>query len=174
MESLKRLALDIGGYEVRLSPQKTIVIATLTIRFQRATKGQFRRSTPETYTVKPLVEVDGEPLFGELAVLRWLQKDGWDGVWVDTYHGDRLFWKGLPDRTAPAILPPKATALYDRIVEVNGRRAGFFDVFAWRGREFLFVEYKGKGDSIKPNQLSWIKSAIKAGVPVSSLVLVVH
>jgi hypothetical protein len=118
--------------------------------------------------------VSGEPLFGELAILRWLQKDGWDGVRVDTFHGEKLFWKGLPDRTTPCLLPAKAEKLFDRIVSINGTQAGFFDVFAWRGHEFLFVEYKGEGDSVKQRQCSWVRSAIKAGVTSSSLLFVIH
>ncbi|HET7187737.1 MAG TPA: hypothetical protein VFI52_06270 [Gemmatimonadaceae bacterium] len=61
-------------------------------------------------------------MFGELAVLRWLEVDGWEGAWLDTFHG-RKTWRQMPTAAAPAILPASAQALYDRIVRENGGRA---------------------------------------------------
>lgn len=43
----------------------------------------------DSYGGKPVLNIDGEPLFAELAVLRLLEKDGFDGVWVDTF-GNRF------------------------------------------------------------------------------------
>ena len=174
MNSLKKLAWNEGEYSLKFPTGHSLTIASWSIRFPKWNGSPLSETTKDTYRVKPLVEVDGEPLFGELAILRLLQKDGWDGVWVDTFHGHgkKLFWNGLPDRTSPCKLPEKAEALYDKILETNGKPGGFFDIFAWLGEEFLFVEYKGQGDTIKPNQISWIFSAIKSGVPSTSLKLV--
>ena len=44
---------------------------------------------------KPLVSVDGDAMFGELAIVRWLEKDGWQAFWVDTYHRQQ-FWRVMP------------------------------------------------------------------------------
>jgi VRR-NUC domain len=172
MKSLKYQKIGNGKYPIICQGQK-IAIATWTIRFPKWNGAPLGKSLKNTYRVKPLVEVNGEPLFGELAILRWLQKDGWDGVWVDTFHGKKLFWNGLPDRTRPCLLPAKAEALYDKIVAGrHGKAGGFFDVFAWRGQKRLFVESKGEGDKLKKNQLLWIRAAIKSGVSPSSLLLV--
>lgn len=38
----------------------------------------------DAYGGKPVIDVGGEPLFAELALLRHFQKEGYDGVWVDT------------------------------------------------------------------------------------------
>ena len=35
---------------------------------------------------KPVLEFKGKPLFAELAILRILETDGWNGVWVDSYR----------------------------------------------------------------------------------------
>ena len=48
-----------------------------------AWQGEF---TGDTYGNKPLLDIDGEPMFAELSILRLFQKDGWDGVWVDTFR----------------------------------------------------------------------------------------
>jgi hypothetical protein len=66
---------------------KSVSIDTWTVSFPPATPSYLPEGVlPQTYTNKPLVQVDHESLFGELAILRLLQKDGWDGVWVDTFH----------------------------------------------------------------------------------------
>lgn len=172
MKHLKQLAIDSFKQPIKVSSCRMVEILTLTIQFP-AWKGKaLSENTKKTYSIKPLVEVSGEPLFGELAILRWLQKDDWNGVWVDSFHGKKLFWDGLPDRTAPCKLPENPNTLYDKIAGINGKAGGFFDVFAWRGGEFLFVEYKGKGDTLKPNQSSWILSALEAGIHEASLLLV--
>jgi hypothetical protein len=175
MESLKRQALSFGEYPIRLPTGRRIGISTWTIRFPKWSGAKLPRSLAGTYKNKTLVKFYGRPLFGELAVLRWLKKDGWDGVWVDTFHSrgqKKLFWKGLPDRSSPCVLPAKAEAMYKKIVAVHPKDGGFFDVFAWKGRKFLFVEYKSKGDKLNQNQYLWIRSALKSGVPSNSLLLV--
>ena len=54
--------------------------------------------------------------------------------------------------------------MYRGIVEEHGKRGGFFDVFAWRDDELLFIEYKGKGDKPNSNESSWIAAALRYGI----------
>ncbi|MFZ1072895.1 MAG: VRR-NUC domain-containing protein [Verrucomicrobiia bacterium] len=174
MKLLKQQAISFGKYPITFQGKK-IGIETWTIHFPKWSGAGLSKSVPGTYRNKSLVNFNGEPLFGELAVLRWLQNDGWDGVWVDTFHSsskEKLFWKGLPDRTDPSALPLKAKMLYEKIMSNHPKDGGFFDVFAWRGRKFLFVEYKSKGDRLNNNQRLWMGSAIRSGVSPTSLVLV--
>ncbi len=117
-----------------------------------------------TYTRKFLIDAEGEPVFGELAILRRLQKHGWEGRWVDAFHGGKL-WTRWPDKKE--ALPKTASELYRAICVRNaqirgetGRRvAGFWDVFAWREDEYLFIESKGK-DAMSANQYKWLEAAI--------------
>lgn len=48
----------------------------------------------DTYGNKPILNINGKPAFAELAILRILQADGWDGVWIDTYRNSYRteFW----------------------------------------------------------------------------------
>jgi hypothetical protein len=181
LNSLKQLASNIDLHAVILPSGIEVQVPRWTIRFPAADPERLPQgSLGRTYTIKPLVDVDGEPLFGELAIVRWLQKDGWDAVWVDAFHSStqrKLFWQGLPDRTQPYDLAqvPAAYALYLKIVELNGGRVrGFFDVLAWRDERFLFAEYKSKGDRPKKNEKAWIDAALRAGVRVEDLLYVVH
>ena len=148
-----------------------------TLRFPRADTPRLSDTTVKrTYARKPLVAPFGEPLFGELAVLACLQHDGWNGVWVDTFHGKELFWREMPQRGSRVdlTLEPEALRLYRGIVAEHGKRGGFFDVFAWRESNFLFIEYKGKSDRPNANEKSWIASTIRYGIDLSHLLVVAY
>lgn len=143
-----------------------------TVRFplaepRRLTKGTLKA----TYTAKPLVTPFGQPLFGELAILRCLEVDGWSGVWVDTYHGSELFWRDMPHESKPVRPAEAPLSVYRNIVTIRGKRGGFFDVFAWRDSDLLFVEYKGKGDRANANERSWIEAVLRSGIKPSQLLV---
>jgi hypothetical protein len=124
-----------------------------------------------TYGGKAILELDGEPLYAELLVLRLLEKEGWQGVWVDSYRGK--FWTGMPHKTKAADLSEGRRALIDRIKNKAGRRGGCLDVFAWRGKKVRFVELKRKGkDSIRETQKKWIEAARSCGITMSDLLIV--
>ncbi|MFC2015925.1 hypothetical protein ACFLUM_03235 [Chloroflexota bacterium] len=124
--------------------------------------------------------MDGEPLFGELAIVRLLQKDGWEGVWVDASHsrGRRTpFWQDMPHKAKAYDLSliPHMWETYSRIVECNGGKAsGFFHALAWREDRLLLAEYKGKGDRPNENEAAWIDAAVRAGVLARDMLFVRH
>ena len=83
---------------------------------------------------------------------------------------------GLEDRGC-AKLPSHALDLFEKIIAKNeGKLSGFFDVFAWkvRGDDYLFIEYKWKGDHANKNELKWIEAAISVGVKPEQLVIVTY
>jgi hypothetical protein len=123
----------------------------------------------DTYGNKPVLNVDGEPLFAELAILSTYQKDDWEGVWVDTYRGKyRTFWGD-----GGVTLPPDKMRLLQEIYARAGSRAGCFDVFCWKGDSLVFAESKRKAkDRIRATQLRWLEAAISSGVPLDSLLIV--
>ena len=175
MESLIARAESSDLREVTLPGGGVAKIRALKLAFSRATPDRLPDGTlAHTYTSKPLVSVNGDAMFGELAILRWLEKDGWEGVWVDTFHGGK-FWRAMPHKSSPVRLPPDAQALYDRIKQKNdGKASGAFDVMAWRHGHFAFLEYKGEGDKSNRNEARWIESALAAGVEPGQLWLVLH
>ena len=124
-----------------------------------------------------MVELDGEHLFPELAVLRLLEKDGWNGRWVSTYSAGKEVWKYLTEwkdvprdeqRTRP-IEDAEPRQLIARIAGFNKPRRykGCWDVFAWRGSEFAFFQLKRNapraGDVIGKDQQEWFRSALYVG-----------
>lgn len=177
MQKLKSIALSIKLDE-RVTDSGIINIENLKIHFPPATPRHLSdESLSKTYRNKPLVVVGDEILFGELAILRYLQMDGWDGVWVDTFHGrgqKKVLWSSLPPN-GYGKLTEEAEILYDKIVRANnGKSSGFFDVFAWQNGKFVFIEYKGEGDSPNENETRWISAAIKSGIRPEDLFFVTY
>jgi hypothetical protein len=119
--------------------------------------------------------VGRERAYGELAVLRMLQRLGWDGVWVSTYGSFKGFWTGIPaTSTRLPSLPRPAQMTYDEIrAERGGREGGHWDVFAWKRERFLYAECKepGTGDKLNPNQKAWLPVAQRV-VPSAIFMLV--
>ena len=150
-------------------------LCALRVRFARATPNRLREGMlPRTYTSKPLVSVRREAQFGGLAILRVLELDSLEGVWVDTFHG-RKFWRAMPHRSSHVTLPSDARRVYDEIVAANGGKAsGAFDVMAWRGAQFVFLEYKGEGDRPNRNEAGWIAAALRSGVSEGDLWFVLY
>lgn len=173
MESLFSRATDVRAEQVLLPSGASVVVRHLCIRLGRASPDRLPEgSLAATYTSKPLVTFHGAAMFGELAVLRWLEVDGWEGAWLDTFHA-RKAWREMPNKAFPIMLPPTAQALYDRITAANGGRAsGAFDVMAWRGEHFIFLEYKGPGDRPNRNASRWIEAALSVGVSPNDLFVV--
>lgn len=135
---------------------------------------RFERWTGEpledTYGNKPIVDVDGEPMFAELAILRYFQKDGWDGVWVDTFRKKyRTSWgdEGI------VRLGGDKLQLLKTINGKAGSTSGCFDVYCWKDDSLVFAESKRSSkDSIRDTQLRWLEAALRSGLEPSSLLVV--
>lgn len=124
-----------------------------------------------------MVELAGEHLFAELAILRLLEKDGWTGRWVNTYGGGGEVWKFLTEwkdvarseqRNRP-IEDAEPRQLLARIAGFNRPRRykGCWDIFAWRGPEIAFVESKRTSpkpkDVVSKEKQEWLRSALYIG-----------
>jgi hypothetical protein len=172
MKTLEQLATSIGTAEYELPSGAVVEIPTLILRFPLAEPPRLDEGVLKpTYTVKPLVDVDGEPVFGELAIARWLAKDGWSALWVDTFHG-RKFWRDMPHLSDPIEPPASVRESYKRIADLKGGPSGCFDVVAWKNDRTLWLEYKGPGDTENRNERGWIDAALHAGVCPEDLVFV--
>lgn len=124
-----------------------------------------------------MVELDGEHLFAELAVLRLLEREGWSGRWVNTQGAKGEVWKYLTEwRDVPRdqqkhrnIEEAEPRQLLARIAGLNGRARyrGCWDTFAWRGEEFAFLQCRRGApkpdDAVKGEQESWLRSALYLG-----------
>lgn len=120
-----------------------------------------------------MIDLDGEHLFAELAILRLLERDGWEGRWVTTYGSKGEIWKYLTewrdvprqDQVSRPIRDDGARGLMAAIADRSGNRfAGCWGVFAWRGSDYVFMEAKRQApkdmDSVKPSQAAWVRAAL--------------
>jgi hypothetical protein len=158
---------------LQIARDVTVPIRTIGVKLGRATPSRLRDGVlPPTYTAKPLVSVGGDGMFGELAIVRLLEADGWEAVWVDTLHG-RKFWRAMPNKSDPVSLPSHARAHYDAILAENGDRAsGFFNVMAWRDAQYAHLNYETSADEPNRNEIRWVNAALRAGVTPSDLWIV--
>jgi hypothetical protein len=124
-----------------------------------------------------MIELNGEHLLAELAILRLLEADGWSGRWVSTYGGGGEVskylteWKDVPraeQRNRP-IEESEPRQLLARIAGFNKPRRykGCWGTYAWRDSEFAFIESKRKPakqtDIIGKDQEEWLRSALYIG-----------
>ena len=128
----------------------------------------------QTYDVKPQVEVEGRRLVPELALLRFAEREGWQGAWMDNFHWK--CWRAMPNRNEPWVVRERFAAFLGEIVEPEvsmGRMRwpGCWDLFVWRGEAVAFIESKG-GEGLEDSQLRFFASALGAGIPPTAFTLV--
>jgi hypothetical protein len=125
-------------------------------------------SPQDTYGGKQVIDLNGEPVFAELAILRLLQAEGWQGRWIDTYRNRK--WITI---NSFVELPSNRNELLQQIYQSVGSKAGCFDVYCWRGTQVLFAESKRKGrDRIRDTQRRWLAAALDIGLPIESFLIV--
>lgn len=123
-----------------------------------------------------MVELDGEHLFAELAVLRLLEAQGWSGRWVNTVGAGGEVWKYLThwadvpraeqrNRVLEEEEPRQVLAGVAR--RAKKRYAGCWDVYAWRGGEFAFLQTKRVTSKaaveVAAPQADWLQTALLFG-----------
>lgn len=125
----------------------------------------------DTYGNKQVLNYEGYPVFAELVVLSALKKDGWEGVWVDSYR--KLFRVDMPENmNGGHELPEEAAKFFNAITATAGFK-GCWDVFTWKGGEFLFAECKRKAkDEIRETQLVWLETCLQHKLSEKDFLLV--
>ena len=136
--------------------EATLPISGRTVRIGRYLRTEIRDVEPIGRAAscwapnKPSVLVDGRRSWPEYAILRRLERGGWECRWIKNWTGGREFCLDV-DRPAP--LPPKAAETFALIHRQAAalRGAGSWDVFAWNQDDYLFIESKQhrSGDRLK-------------------------
>jgi hypothetical protein len=123
-----------------------------------------------------MIELDGEHLLPEIALVRLLERDGWSARWVNTQGAKGEVWKYLTHwsdvpRDAQrnrVIEDAEPRQLLARIAgRSKGRYRGCWDVFAWRGGDYVFLQTRRAaspdGDVLKKEQAEWLHTALVFG-----------
>jgi VRR-NUC domain len=126
---------------------------------------------------KPVLKFGRRRTWAEFVVLGLLERDGWSGPWVKNWpRAGRprvQFCSGIGRATK--ITDPAAATMFAALDEEAGHpQGGVWDIFAWRGNDYLIIESKqqGSSDHLKPNQLAWLEACIRVGLPLDSFALV--
>lgn len=125
-----------------------------------------------------MIELGGEHLFAELAVLRLLEQGGWSGRWVNTWGAGGEVWKYLThwadvpraeqrNRVLEEDEPRQVLAGVAR--RAKKRYSGSWDVYAWRNGSFAFLQTKrgapSSRDVVGAAQVDWLHTALLFGDP---------
>jgi hypothetical protein len=142
---------------------------TIAVEYRVAYFAEYAGQHPRSTWNKPVVGPPDRP-FAELQLVQRLERDGWTAAWV--YRSGRFI--GTWEPKSEVNFPTAARELLKKIQRRAGSRAGCWDVFAWKDDKPLFMEVKRRksSDRIKTSQLTWMKAAIKEGVPESAFQVV--
>ncbi len=126
-----------------------------------------------TWSAKPLVTLEKQTLFAEVALLALFRKAGWEGVWANTVH--RKYFDKMPNQSKGVSLTTYIGQVLTRIAEGNGQsRSGCWDLVLWSNKTLVFVAASathlqgGVGDA----RARWLDSALRTGISPGQFVVV--
>jgi len=127
------------------------------------------------YSAKPLVLVEKQVAFPEIAILSFFKKMGWEGAWVDSQH--RKFFDRMPNQSKGMSLVAHASQAVARIAQYNDNsRAGCWDLVLWADRAVAFAAVvgvsSGAPSEVGEARTRWIAAAVKSGLSPSQFVVV--
>lgn len=135
-----------------------------------------------TFGNKPVLTVNGKPMFAELAIMHEFLKEGWEARWIETYGRGKmnpLFlneWKDDPYKNqtnVPVENSTVAETLNGIAKENKNSFSGCWDVLAWKNDEIIFVESKHKGkDKVRQTQINWLSAALRYGLKPQNFLMV--
>jgi len=128
-------------------------------------------SLDRAYSAKPLVLVDKQAMFPELAVLSFFRRMGWEGAWVDLAH--RKFFDRMPNQSKGISLGAHASQALARISQYSDAgRTGCWDVVLWADRTVAFAAVVAAAAALSESRTKWLGAAVKSGMSASQFVVV--
>jgi hypothetical protein len=125
------------------------------------------------YSAKPLVLVDKQVAFPEIAVLGLFRKMGWEGAWVDTPH--HKYFDKMPNQSKGISLGAHAHQAITHIASYNDNsRVGCWDLALWSEKAVAFAAVIGCAQSaeIGEARTRWLSAAVKSGMAAGQFVVV--
>jgi len=140
-----------------------------------------------SWSAKPLVQVDKQALFAEVALLSLFRKSGWEGVWADGSH--RKYFEKMPNQSKGVSLTTYVNQTLTRIAEANGQnRTGCWDVILWSNRTLAFVAVAGMQarecrpsapggferprEAVNEARARWLDAALRTGLSAAQFIVV--
>lgn len=136
----------------------------------------------ERFGNKPLIDVNGKPMFAELAIMHEFLKNGFEARWIETYgkgNMNPIFlteWKdeSYKNQTHVPIENSKILEMLNGIAKENKNSfSGCWDVIAWKNDQLIFAESKHKGkDRIRQTQIDWLAAAFRYGLKPENFLVI--
>ena len=136
----------------------------------------------ESFGGKALIDVDGKPMFAELAIANLFKRSGWQARWIETYGKNKknpMFLSKWEDekyrhQTATPIKDNFVLKCLSEIASANGDSySGCWDVVGWKDAYIIFAESKrAKRDSIRQTQTDWLVAGLNYGLTPDNFVVV--
>jgi len=141
-------------------------------------------SLDRAWAAKPLVLVEKQAVFPELAVLSFFRRKGWDGAWADLAH--RKYFDRMPNQSKGISLSSHATQAISRISQYSDDgRLGCWDLVLWAERAVAFAAViampdAGEGAGSRPaaaealgeHRIRWLGAAVKSGMSAAQFAVV--
>lgn len=140
------------------------------------------KAIQNTFGGKTLVDVNGKASFAELAIVDYLQRNGWNARWIGTYGRPPMApfmlteWNDVCYKEQVHV-PITDIDIHNTLVSIaklNGNRfSGCWDVVAWKNGNILFLEAKrNKRDRIRSTQIKWLKASLAYGLKCSNFIII--
>ncbi len=135
----------------------------------------------ETFGGKALIDVDGKPMFAELAIMHLFIKSGWQARWIETYATSdkkpKILSEWKDDKYKNQIIASIADEVVTRrlaqIAALNGSYSGCWDVLGWNGDKIIFAESKRfKKDRIQGTQVRWLDAGLHSRLTPENFLIV--
>jgi hypothetical protein len=169
LDSLPASLIADGCDTVTLSGGETLEI--------RRAKTAFRSWPHEimidTFGGKPVLDVNGEQTFAEVAIVRLFRPAEWNARWLESYAA-RGSWPRVLSQWHPGgikfcedviIEDERVRTTIQSIIDANGGKcSGCWDAVAWSEDRIVFCEAKrSKRDRLSETQRGWMQAALRAG-----------
>lgn len=145
---------------------------------KEARAGVLYSRCPDCYAPQKPVLVHGRrPTWAEFILVRRLRRAHWGAVWAKNWR-DRRGALQLCADVGRLARPPRAVRMeFEAIHAAAGGLGGAWDVLAWQGGRFLFVEskqYPKSTDRLDDDEAKarWMEAAIARGHSPDSFVIV--
>jgi hypothetical protein len=164
------LVVDLSNPFLRPTGERVAEVPSVFVRFPLWRGAAFTDDLGKKTAA--MVDVNGEHLFAELAILRLLERDGWEGRWIHTTSGGEISkyvteWRDVSrqEQKSRPIQHDGARALLYAIADRSGNRyGGCWSLFAWRENSYAFFEAKRQAakdkEKLKPAQEAWVRAAL--------------
>jgi len=169
--------LPLEDAHIDLPRRGEVPVARFRAEFNRSPK-PVATGFQEAWASKPQVSCDGQALFAEIAVLSLFQKEGWDGVWVDSPR--HKYFDKMPTQSKGVTLDAYVGQLLARIRGAGERgKAVCWDLIVWHGRSVFFVAVReastfegSRSEGLRKSSLEWLEASLRSGMSPGQFIMV--